>query len=73
MTLHPQRQPPAPLPTVSTSAEARKLADNLMAAMSDVEPQDSGLASGIANTAFMMAARSAWRCSRASRRPARIT
>src|SRR5438270_2923267 len=26
----------------------------LMAAMSDVEPQDSGLASGIANTAFMM-------------------
>jgi hypothetical protein len=36
MTLHPQRQPPAPLPTVSTSAEARKLADNLMAAMSDL-------------------------------------
>src|SRR5437588_156563 len=26
----------------------------LMAAMSDVQPQDSGLASGIANTAFMM-------------------
>jgi MFS family permease len=26
----------------------------LMAAMSDVEPQDAGLASGIANTAFMM-------------------
>jgi MFS family permease len=26
----------------------------LMAAMSDVEPQDSGLASGITNTAFMM-------------------
>jgi MFS family permease len=26
----------------------------LMAAMSDVEPQESGLASGIANTAFMM-------------------
>ena len=26
----------------------------LMAAMSDVEPQDSGLASGIVNTAFMM-------------------
>jgi MFS family permease len=26
----------------------------LMAAMSDVEPKDSGLASGIANTAFMM-------------------
>jgi MFS family permease len=26
----------------------------LMAAMSDVEPQNSGLASGIANTAFMM-------------------
>jgi MFS family permease len=26
----------------------------LMAAMSDVEPRDSGLASGIANTAFMM-------------------
>ena len=26
----------------------------LMAAMSDVEPQDSGLASGVANTAFMM-------------------
>jgi hypothetical protein len=25
-----------------------------MAAMSDVEPQDAGLASGIANTAFMM-------------------
>ena len=26
----------------------------LMAAMSDVEPQDAGLASGITNTAFMM-------------------
>jgi MFS family permease len=26
----------------------------LMAAMSDVEPQDSGLASGLTNTAFMM-------------------
>ena len=26
----------------------------LMAAMSDVEPKDAGLASGIANTAFMM-------------------
>jgi MFS family permease len=26
----------------------------LMASMSDVEPQDSGLASGITNTAFMM-------------------
>jgi MFS family permease len=26
----------------------------LMAAMSDVEPQDAGLASGVANTAFMM-------------------
>jgi hypothetical protein len=36
MTLHPQRQAPAPLPTVSTSAEARKLADDLMSAMSDL-------------------------------------
>jgi MFS family permease len=26
----------------------------LLAAMSDVEPQDSGLASGVVNTAFMM-------------------
>jgi hypothetical protein len=39
----------------------------LLAAMSDVKPEESGLASGIVNTAFMMAARSAWPCSRASR------
>lgn len=36
MTLHPQRQAPAPLPTVSTPAEARRLADSLMAAMSEL-------------------------------------
>jgi hypothetical protein len=35
MNAHPQRQPaPAPIPVVSTPAEARKLAENLMDAMS---------------------------------------
>jgi hypothetical protein len=35
MNQHPQRQPaPAPIPVASTAAEARKLAENLMEAMS---------------------------------------
>jgi hypothetical protein len=35
MNAHPQRQPaPAPAPVASTPAEARKLAENLMDAMS---------------------------------------
>jgi hypothetical protein len=35
MNAHPQRQPaPAPIPVVSTPAEARKLAENMMDAMS---------------------------------------
>jgi EmrB/QacA subfamily drug resistance transporter len=44
------------LPTMILFGVGGGLAFNpiLLAAMSDVEPQDSGLASGIANTAFMM-------------------
>jgi EmrB/QacA subfamily drug resistance transporter len=44
------------LPTMILFGIGGGLAFNpvLMAAMSDVEPQDSGLASGITNTAFMM-------------------
>ncbi len=44
------------LPTMILFGIGGGLAFNpiLMAAMSDVEPQDSGLASGIVNTAFMM-------------------
>ena len=53
----------------------------LLAAMSDVEPQESGLASGIVNTAFMMGgalglavlASVAARARGTSRRAARIT
>jgi hypothetical protein len=36
MNQQPQAQAPAPLPTAATPAEARKLADNLMAVMSEL-------------------------------------
>ncbi|MEA2874698.1 MAG: hypothetical protein QOH67_5035 [Hyphomicrobiales bacterium] len=36
MNQHPQAQATAPLPTAATPAEARKLADNLMAVMSEL-------------------------------------
>jgi hypothetical protein len=36
MNQHPPRQAPSPLPIVATPAEARKLADHVMAVMSDL-------------------------------------
>jgi predicted MFS family arabinose efflux permease len=40
----------------------------LLGAMSDVAPSESGLASGLVNTAFMMGGALGSQCSRASRR-----